>query len=222
MDSSAHRSDPFSASDEAFFEAGVQSEREAPSERPVVLEGSGVPEGDAIPTGASRDPSPRDARQARLLRAVTSTLAGLSLLALVGFARYALRPGVDAFEQPTPVAVRAPAASVAVEPAPHEAASIEVAAASLIASSDDNVVRDEALVCSPLVTVTTVPLPTETTVPVATETTVPPSAEPSSTEPSPPKLSKRAPVRHGAKPAHQRAKTPAVSKAALLRAIRAS
>lgn len=195
MEPSTHSTDPFSENDEAFFQAGVEAEREATSDRPVVLESN------ELPASKASRATVHDARRARLLRAVKTILAALCLLAVIGLARYALRPGITAVEEPTPGAVRAARASGAPNTKPAESPPLEVAA-DFVASYDDDSASVEASTCQP-------PTASETRIAAVTEHA---AAKPQS----------HAPARRGATPVHRRANGAPVTKSALLRAIRAS
>jgi hypothetical protein len=224
MNSSEYRDDRFSSSDEAFFHAGIQAEQEPLSERPVTLEA------EAILADTPARLSARDARRARLQRAVTSTLAALSLLALVGLGRYALRPGIAASERPKSGVV---AVAVPVDPtldtAYVEAPSGELMASIGAASDDDGTWLDPSLAEVPATSRLIGPEPAaECSAPevsVAVEplneapsrTAQPPAAKHAGARPS-----KQAPARHGATQSQRRVKVAPVSKSALLRAIRAS
>ncbi|HWP04532.1 MAG TPA: hypothetical protein VNN72_02265 [Polyangiaceae bacterium] len=222
---SGERGNPFSSSDEAFFQAGVHSEREPTSERPVTLDAEEqAPE-------ASSLLSLREARRARLLRAVKSTVAGLSLLAVVGLARYALRPGIAEVRQATPGLVRAGSPS---EPAENPV-NDEKPPGELVASLGDanggaalwfKPSRSEA----PSAPVLFGPEPASWC------SDPPPSSEPQgeiaresktttttlASKHAKAKSSIQTPARPGAKPAHRRGKVAPVSKSALLKAIRAT
>jgi hypothetical protein len=223
---SGERGNPFSSSDEAFFQAGVHSEREPTSERPVTLDAD-EPTGDAAPIL-----SVRDARRARLLRAVKSTVAGLSLLAVVGLARYALRPEIAEVRRATPAAV---ATGTPFEqpgnPVNDEAPTALVAS---LGHADDDAYLwftpttreppappvlfgpEPASWCSD-------PPPSSAEPPaeIARDTKPTTRTAPASKQAKAKSLS-QAPARPTAKPAHRRAKVAPMNKSALLKAIRAS
>lgn len=223
---SGERGNPFSSSDEAFFQAGVHSEREPTSERPVTLDAD-EPTGDAAPALAFRD-----ARRARLLRAVKSTVAGLSLLAVVGLARYALRPGIAEIRQATPAAIgtgsppeqpgnpvsdEPPGALVASLGDAHDDAYLWFTPATGEASSAPVLFGPEpASWCSD-----PPPSSAEPHAEIARETKTATRTGPASKQAKATSLS-QAPARPGAKPAHRRGKVAPMNKSALLKAIRAT
>lgn len=221
---SGERDHPFSSSDEAFFQAGVQAEREPTSERPVTLDAE-------EPPAVAPALSVRGQRRARLLRAVKSTVAGLSLLAVAGLARYALRPGLAEIRQAAPAAV---GAGSPVEPPGNPVR--DESPAALVANLGD---ADDAYLWftpvtgePPAAPVLYGPEPAswcsdpppssaEPTADDARETKTTPRATPAS-KPAKAKSLSQAPARPAAKPGHRRGKVPPMSKSALLKAIRAT
>jgi len=222
MNSSEPRG-PFSSSDEAFFHAGVQAELEPLSERPVTLEG------DEIVADTEARLSARDARRERLKRAVTSTLAALSLLALLGLGRYALRPGLADSGSSKADVVRVPMPGSAALDSAQDATPVGEILASIGDAYDDDATELTPSSCEAPVTARLIgpePAPAGSAPDTggaaepqnegARESAGPPSAKHPGAKPT------RAPARHGATPVHRRVKGAPVSKSALLRAIRAS
>ena len=107
--------EPFTASDEAFFEAARDLAHELPSEPPVTLGA------DEVMAERPASPAALAARRAQLLRPVGATLIALSVLAAVGIGRRAWRAdstappaGTVALAEIT--ANRAPATALTSEP----------------------------------------------------------------------------------------------------------
>lgn len=132
-------SDPFSASEEAFFQA---AELALPSDAPVTFDEELVEE-PLVP--ASARSAEREARRARFVRPVRSTLAVLSALTLVGLARFELRADPlesarRSEESPIAGAQTASPTDVAFEPAAESA--------SLFTSRGDGPSQSDAVVPS--------------------------------------------------------------------------
>jgi hypothetical protein len=140
-------SEAFSDSEEDFFRSAVE-DHALQSERPVTLEAEElVEEPNARMSLWSAE---REARRARFVRRVTSTLAALGLLTLVGLARHALssesfEPNAKSSERtlshsgvPTAATANVPvnAASPAAENEPNTAAARDIAAASSLERAD--------------------------------------------------------------------------------------
>jgi hypothetical protein len=206
-------SDPFSAADEAFFQAGMQADHEAPSERPVTLEQDPVVE---IP------PREAEARRARFVRPVASMLVGLCALTLVGLVRYALRSDSSELEPRRPTVVHAvttaqplagaqPARDLAPEladDAADDSALLQMSTYDHAAASQSSLPEDTESRTSGAFGPPEAGGPTG----VATRETIVGKAKP---------LEHR-PARHGAMVVHPRGRTVPVTKSALLNAVRAS
>lgn len=97
--------EPFTANDEAFFEAALDEAHEVPSEPPVAL---GVDEATAEGPASN---AALAARRARLVRPVGATLIALSVLAAVGIVRHGRHADATALHTTALVAVTANHAS---------------------------------------------------------------------------------------------------------------
>ena len=213
-----HRADPFTASDEAFFEAGLAPDRELMSERPVTLDAEEPP---------SEEPSAgtaRDARRARFVRPVRSTLIALGVLAAVGLVRHLWRPEGGELATGTPAVVHA---STNAAPATNLPAELVT---DLVAPEEDAPELLVTSMCSG--SSSSPPLGATPSAPVAEAALFGPPAPPAMPPPRPASHSSadhaktkpltRAPAQHAARPSRPLRKSAPVTKAALLHALRSS
>jgi hypothetical protein len=205
------RNDPFSAADEAFFQAAERGDTEALSERPVTLD-------DEASFEEPVESSEREARRARFVRPVASMVAALGVLTLVGLTRHALRTEPSSFTASEP----APIAAAGSE-APATAATHDIVADFVGSETDDST----ALLMSTCEHTATSPLVSSST-PGDAEARAfdaPPSEERSgASAPAPDASEARRREPAGTENAHGRrlSKAAPLGKAALLSAIRAS
>jgi hypothetical protein len=207
-------SDPFSAADEAFFQAGMHSEHEAISERPVTLEQEPVGE---VPFGAG------EARRARFVRPVASTLVGLSALLLVGLVRHALRSEAVELELARPAIARA---MTTAQPITAAQPARDLAPALADDAADDSALLQMSTYAEPPPCSAQSSLPDDAEAHSSAVFGPPEATEHSGVSPGDAVVAKgkpldRRPGRHGAIVTHPRAHGP-VTKAALLNAVRPS
>lgn len=204
--------DPFTASDEAFFEAGLAPAREVMSERPVTLDAE---EPLAEEPSAS---TARDARRGRFVRPVRSTLIALSVLATVGLVRHVWRGEAAELAASAPTLVplttnAAPAAELVTDLVPTEEDGATLLLTSMCDGNPSSTSLEAPSAAAADAALFGPPAPPD----------MPPAARPAHrlADHAKTKPLTRGPSQHSARPRPLRRSAP-VTKAALLHALRSS